>query len=366
MKVLFVVKNLRVANGVASFIMNYYRQLINNNNVTFDFLIVSDVGSPYYKEIENNGGKIYIMPPFKKILKIKKFLKNLFENNTYDIVHSNVFNSGFIVAYYAKKNNVPVRILHSHATTNGDTTLKRIRNIPFLLLNKMYSNYYFACSELAGKKIFKDRKFYVLNNAINLTKYRYNVNYRNTIRKSNHISDNTIIVGVVGRITKLKNPFFIVKIAEELKKLKIKYELWWLGSGDMDKIIHSTVNEKKLNEYIKFWGSVNDAYKYYSAMDCFILPSLSEAFPVVGIEAQASGLLCFFSNNITRELSLANNTEFLPIDDENVWANKIKNCKLIDREKNISNDFLQFYSIDNLSTNLYLKYKELIEKERKT
>ena len=54
MRILFVVKNMRLSNGVASYAMNYYRKLIGSD-VQFDFLIINDVGSPYYSEIEKNG-----------------------------------------------------------------------------------------------------------------------------------------------------------------------------------------------------------------------------------------------------------------------------------------------------------------------
>ena len=182
MKILYVVKNMRVSNGVASYIMNYYRRIIKKRNVSIDFLIVSDVGSPYYDEIHKNGSNIYIMPSFKEPIRMLKFLNNIFKNNHYDVLHSNVFNSNFLIAYIAKKNGVPVRILHSHATKNGDNLLKIIRNKPFQFMSIYFSNYLFACSEMAGKQIYKTKKFYVINNAIDLEKFKFSNDLRNEIR----------------------------------------------------------------------------------------------------------------------------------------------------------------------------------------
>ena len=361
MKVLFVVKNLRLSNGVSSFIMNYYRELIKKKDMSFDFLIVSDVGSPYYDEIRKNGGNIFIMPSLKHPIKLINYLKNLFKNNKYDVLHSNVFNSCFPIAYYAKKYGVKVRILHSHATSNGDSLIKRIRNYPFQLLGLKYSNYYFACSKLAGEKIFKKKNFFVVNNAIDLSKFKYSEKTRIKIRKDNNIHEDTIVIGMVGRITIQKNPYFILKIVEELKKQNKNFILWWFGTGDMDKEIINYAKRMKLDDKIIFWGSQNNIQNYYNAMDCFILPSFYEGLPVVGIEAQSMGLKCYFSNKITNEVSLNKYTEFLSIDDSNLWADRIKECTSIERNEILKNSKLSNYSIESLSKVLYNEYKKCVE-----
>ena len=359
MKILFVVKNLKLSNGVSSFIMNYYRQLVSKDNLFFDFLVVSDDGSYYYDEIRENGSNIYFMPSLKSPFKLVKFLKELFKNNSYDILHSNVFNSNSIIAYYAKKYHVPVRILHSHATENGDKFIKKIRNFPFQLTSIKFSNYYFACSKLAGENIFKNRKFTVINNAIDIEKFRFSLIHRKKIREENNISDNTIIVGVVGRITTQKNPYFILEIADQLKKKNVNYKLWWFGNGDMDNEIFNIVKEHGLSDEIKFWGSIGNINEYYSAMDCFILPSLYEGLPVVGVEAQVSGLKCLFSKNITDELCLSDDCIFLPIDSAFTWSNQILelyNSKKFSRfQCDTSN-----YDINKLSNKLYNIYVKLI------
>lgn len=43
-----------------------------------------------------------------------------------------------------------------------------------------------------------------------------------------------------------------------------------------------------------FLGQRSDVNELFQAMDVFCLPSLYEGLPVVGVEAQASGLPCFF------------------------------------------------------------------------
>ena len=54
----------------------------------------------------------------------------------------------------------------------------------------------------------------------------------------------------------------------------------------------------------------------------FILPSLFEGLPTVGIEAQTAGLKCVFSTNVTSESNITGNVKFLPLN-ENIWIDYI-------------------------------------------
>ena len=363
MKILFVVKNLRISNGVSSYVMNYYRKL-KQLDYKMDFLIINDTESPYYDEINQNGDSIYILPSYKKnIFLVIKFLLSLFDNN-YDIIHSNVVNSGSLILFLAKLKKIKVRILHSHATQVGDSLFKRIRNIPFKIMAVCCSNSFFACSKLAGQDLFKKKKFYVINNAVDIDKFKYNEQHVQSLSKLYNL-DSKYTILTVGRITKQKNPYFIVDIMDELVKIDNNYKLIWLGSGDMDLEIKEYIKNKNLNDNILLLGSVKNVNEFYSLSKIFILPSFYEGLPVVGIEAQISGIYCFFSDKITKEVALSNvNCEFLSIDSSKVWANKIIDLEY-ERKVNIDSIDYSDYIIDNQAFKLDKLYKELIEKNGK-
>ena len=99
-----------------------------------------------------------------------------------------------------------------------------------------------------------------------------------------------------------------------------------IGEGNLkDKIINK-VEELKITEKVKFLNLRQDVPELLQAMDCFILPSFYEGLPVVGIEAQTSGVSLICSETITNELKLLNNTKFISLnDDATVWAEEI--CK---------------------------------------
>ena len=69
---------------------------------------------------------------------------------------------------------------------------------------------------------------------------------------------------------------------------------------------------------------MSDVYKLYNVFDIFILPSLFEGLPIVGVEAQANGLYSIFSDEITKEIKINDNVCFLPINEAKMWAEAIK------------------------------------------
>ena len=68
-------------------------------------------------------------------------------------------------------------------------------------------------------------------------------------------------------------------------------------------------------------------------MDVFVLPSLFEGNPVVGIEAQTNGLKCLFSDTITREAKITDLVKFLSIKDIEPWVEEILKLNIDENRK---------------------------------
>lgn len=361
MKILFVVKNMRLSNGVASYAMNYYRKL-NGSDIQFDFLIISDVGSPYYSEIEESGNKVFFMPSYKKEpFKIIPYLNRLFTDNKYDVVHCNVMNSGSVILKIAKIHKVPVRILHSHATQTGDKKWKELRNKLFCAVSLKNANTYFSCSHLAGDYLFGKDNYYLIPNAIDVDKYSYDQQKRNFLREEEYC-EKKLIVTTVGRFTRQKNPIFIVDIVDELSKMGIEFTFWWFGNGELEPEVHKYAHEKGVDKYIKFWGANPKVMDYYSAADIFILPSLYEGLPVVGIEAQVAALPVLLADTITTETKISDSVRFLPIASAKLWAKYIAELRDCNRETIAKTLNLSEYKIENQAKKLKNLYSDLLMK----
>ena len=96
-----------------------------------------------------------------------------------------------------------------------------------------------------------------------------------------------------------------------------------------------------MTDSVRFLGQRKDAQDLYQAFDVFLLPSLYEGLPVVGIEAQATGNLCFLSNAMTKETKILDSTKFIDLSVEpKDWAkiilNDIKNYQKHDTKLEVS------------------------------
>ena len=308
-----------IGGGVESVIMNYYRHL-DHTKIQFDFICDEDSTRIPYDEIKKLGGRVFLVPKYQKLPKYLKALEDLFRKNKYHIIHSNINTLSVFPLYAAKKAEVPVRISHSHSTSNAREWKRNIiKNIlrPF---SKKYATDYFACSELAGRYLFGNKTFdrgevKIIHNAIDLDKFKFDPVARKNLRKELGIKEKTIVIGHVGRFVSQKNHDFLVDVFNEYHAKNPDSKLLLVGTGPLEENIKAKVEKLNLTDSVLFLGQREDTNKLYSVMDVFCLPSLYEGLPVVGVEAQASELLCLFSNNITPDICInKSKSKLLPLE----------------------------------------------------
>lgn len=331
--------------GVEAVVMNFYRN-IDRNKIQFTFVCDEDSTDIPYEEIEKLGGKIIIVPPYSKPFKYHSALKKALKEDDYKIIHSHISTMSVFSLFAAKCAGVPVRIAHSHSTTNKKEKKKNLMKQILRPFSKVFATDYMCCSELAGRWLFGNKEYdkgnvYLLNNAIDLDKFKYNESLRKKKRKELSIKDNTLVIGHIGRFVAQKNHDFLIDIFNEIHKKNNNSILLLAGQGPLMEDIKNKVKELNLDGSIKFLGQRNDANELYQAFDVFLLPSLYEGLPVVGVEAQASGLLCYLSDDMTKETKVLDITKFMSLNNTpEEWADNIlddvKKYKRIDTSKEMT------------------------------
>lgn len=319
-----------VGGGVEAVIMNYYKN-IDRSKIQFDFLIDNDSTNIPYHEIEQLGGKVILIPPYQKLLSYQKELKKILKEGNYKIVHSHINTLSIFPLQVAKQANIPVRIAHSHSTTNKKEKAKNLMKQTLRPFSKRYATDYFCCSELAGRWLFGNKEYnqnhvFLLNNAIDISKFQYNKTIRNQKRKQLNIGENTLVIGHIGRFVKQKNHEFLIDIFKEIHNQRKDSILLLIGQGPLLEPIKEKVKNLNLTNSVLFLGQRNDANELYQAMDVFLLPSLYEGLPVVGVEAQAASLLCILSTSMTKETKVLDTTEFISLEESpTTWATHLLN-----------------------------------------
>lgn len=317
--------------GIETFLMNYYRH-IDKDKIQFDFINIYKNKLCFEDEIKSLGGKIYKLSSYyKHPIKYIKELKEIIKTNNYQIIHCNMNSAVMLYPLIAAKlAKAKIIISHSHNSSSDKGLLKKILHninkhfIPYL------ANTYFACSTLAGewffnKKIITSSNFYIINNAIETTEYLFNNKTRENKRKDLNINNDEIIIGHVGRFTPQKNHKYLIDIFNALQSKNNKVKLMLIGIGPLMDNIKQKVKSLKLENKVLFLNQRSDINELYQTMDLFILPSLYEGLPLVGIEAQVSGLPCLFSSSITKELKLSENANYLDLSESpNMWAEEIQ------------------------------------------
>lgn len=319
------------SGGKKNLIMEYYRH-IDRNKVQFDFICDSDSQAIPYEEIESLGGRVYLVAPYQNILKNIDDMRKIFKENKYPVIHAYNSTMNLFPLFVAKQCGIPVRISESLSMAHeGDwkTILKKMLRP----MSKWFANYYMSCGDDCGRwqfgnKLFDAGKVDVFKTVINTDFNSYNSELREKTRKAFGWEDK-IVIGHIGRFTVQKNSIHMIEIFGAVAKKEPKAVLCLIGDGELKEDIMNKIKTLGVESRVDYLGRREDIQQFYNAMDCFVLPSLYEGLPVVGLEAESCGLPMFFSTEVTREANACELGHFIDLSESvDVWADEIlKACK---------------------------------------
>lgn len=336
-----------VGGGVESVVMNYYRY-IDRSKIQFDFICDEDSTNIPYEEINSLGGKVILIPPYQKLFKYQSNLKKVLREGNYKIVHSHINALSVFPLRVAKKADVAIRIAHSHSTTNKKEWKKNILKNILRPFSKLYATDYFCCTEHAGRWLFGNKKFekgdvYVLNNAINIEKFKFNEKVRNKKRVELGIDSDTVVIGHIGRFVEQKNHKFLIDLFSKFHNVNKNSKLVLIGQGPLEKEIREKVNLLNITDDVIFLGQINNVEELYQVFDIFIFPSLYEGLGMVLIEAQASGCSCVVSSEVPKIAQVTELVRFCDLDDSlDVWEKNItETLESNSKERVLYNEILE-------------------------
>lgn len=358
------------SGGKKNLIMEYYRH-IDREEVQFDFICDSDSQAIPFKEIESLGGRVYQIAPYQNIFRNMADMRKIFKENKYPVVHAYNSTMNLFPMFVAKQCGIPVRISESLSMAHeGDwkTILKKMLRP----MSKWFANYYMSCGEDCGRWQFGDNLFDagkvdVFKTVINTEFNAFNPEVREKTRRE-FCWEDKIVIGHIGRFTAQKNSVHMIEIFGAVAKKEPKAVLCLIGDGELKEDIMNRIKELGIEKQVDYLGRREDIQQFYNAMDCFILPSLYEGLPVVGLEAESCGLPMFFSTEVTQEANACELGHFIDLNESvDVWAEEI--LKACEENMPIRKSYAKKVSdagFDSASETVRLQkyYLDAIERER--
>lgn len=332
-KVLQVIPSLNRGSGVTNLVMNIFRA-IDRTQVQFDFLYFYEFQDSYKQEIEALGGRTFYLPILKpsNFILFSKWINSFIKKHKkeYSIIHLHEVLVGFILLPVAQYYGIKTRIVHSHNSEASENKMRAWRNNLLCLPLSWWATDFWSCSQKAALFLFGKRKMkdvVIVNNAIDTSLYKYSLNIRDEVRKELNI-EQRFVIGHIGRFCIQKNHIFLLNILKSIVRKIPNVVLLLVGDGPLKEEIELEIQKMGLYDHVKFAGVRTDINRILQAMDVFVLPSLFEGLPVVGIEAQATGLPCVVSDAVTYELQITKDVFFLSLSEGiNIWCDTICGIK---------------------------------------
>ena len=314
------------SGGKRNLIMEYYRH-IDRSQVQFDFICDSDSNGIPEEEIKALGGRVYKVAPYKQIVAHMQETYQILKKNHYQIMHAFDNTLNVFPMFLGKLAGVKVRI--SESISKGDKNEKKtIVKLALRPFSHWFANYYMANSIDCGiwqfgKETYEKGQISIFKTVINADANAFDASLRDDTRKK-FGWENQVIYGFIGRYVDQKNPLFLIDIFNEIAKRQENAKFVMIGFGELEADMHEKIHEYGLEDRVEDLGRRDDIKQFYNGFDAFLLPSLYEGMPVVGIEAQCAGLPIFFSKNITEETTASSLAHYIGLEESpKAWADKI-------------------------------------------
>jgi glycosyltransferase involved in cell wall biosynthesis len=238
-----------------------------------------------------------------------KQLKKIIKEFKPDIVHTHAAKSGALGRLAAKHCGVPVIVhtFHGHVFHSYFNSLKTNLFIRAERYLAGFSDAIIAISDVQKKELTADykiapaEKFSVIPLGLDLDHFTMDKEIkRNNFRKSFGLDENTVAIGIIGRLVPVKNHVLFLKgLKKVLDHSAQKVKAFIIGDGESRNLIEQTAEMLGINfsqhtdarhpHPLVFTSWRTDVDTVCAGLDIIALTSLNEGTPVSLIEAQAAG-----------------------------------------------------------------------------
>ena len=228
-------------------------------------------------------------------------LMKLIRSQHFDLVHAHASKPGFLTRMAAIGTGVPVLYSpHCFAFHAGSSQLTNLITSSLENFASYFTTRIITVAEgereLARKyHVGRDDQFTVIHTGIDPTPYRQPVDTVH-LKSLLGIPASSPVIGSIGRLNEQKSPADFVRVAEAVHKSRPEVHFVWVGDGPLEQEVQKLSTELQLDSVIHWLGHRNDVPQLLHIFDCFVLTSRWEGFPLVILEAMASGVPVIATN----------------------------------------------------------------------
>jgi glycosyltransferase involved in cell wall biosynthesis len=252
---------------------------------------------PLSEKLKSLGIPVYI---FKEkrcnspwlFLRVKKVLSH----NQVQILHTHRYKENIIGGLAAWFSGVPYRVKTVHGLEESFRGIQKIKANLYNLWDRWITRFLFdkiiaVSSHLAGRLQEEHLSVPIvhIHNCVDSEKIKVNKSKIEVKRDLKVIKDLPLI-GTAGRLVPVKGLDYLLKatplILGRLPRLKVLI----VGEGPERNSLENLASRLGVDSQVIFTGQRGDVYDLISAMDLFVLPSLSEGIPMVLLEALTLGV----------------------------------------------------------------------------
>lgn len=246
------------------------------------------------KKYRLSAETIFLKHPFD-LAAISK-LKELLEQYKVNILHCHEYKSD-LIGFLATRKKKSVKLISTiHGYTGGSIKLKIYEYIDRCILR--YFDRIIAVSAFVEDLLRKagySTKTLTISNAIDIEKFEIEIN-KSIIKKKLNISDKTLVIGTIGRLSPEKGHYYFLKAAKEVIKEHPNTIFLIIGDGPSKRRLERFVSKAAMENNVIFTGFRNDISKLLSIIDIFVMPSIREAFGLSILEAMLAGKAIIATN----------------------------------------------------------------------
>lgn len=359
-------------SGIDSYLLEVYRAM-DKAAVQFDLLYRYQIPYPpeVVAELEQMGARLSALgvnedaSPIVRQWQELRLLRSFMRNARYRVIEINMTALFMCLSMLMASSGTPVRIVHAHDSVPHEPLLKRLLKRTFTpVLNAMTTDRW-ACSRGAAEYLFssevaKQGKWSLIPNAINAQRFAFDRAARARIRASWGVDDDAVCLGIVGRFTHQKNQAAGVRAFAAALKQSPGLRLVLVGDGDLRPSVEHQVDSMGLSDKVLFLGERQDMPDILSGLDVILAPSRHEGYPIIALEAQASGLPLIVSEAFPPETDITGRVRFLPTEASDAeWAEAIGQAQpMSDRAAGVAAVEAAGYGRASAARNLEARYWE--------